>query len=347
MRGQTVEQLGAILVARQYAVVEPECNGGGYGRTYHAVDVALRKLAALDPSANVAVEIEVVFARHVDIEPRGYDLAPVVYRTPVGHDQTAEAELAAQKVVDDIFALAAPFAVETVICRHDRSRTGLDAGHKRRGIYFVYRPLVHDRVGASAIPFGVVGQKVFQAGERACRLHALDIPFDHACGKIGIFAQILEVARALRIAINVHAGTQQHLDARRPALLAHGTGIFVCHFGRECRRQHYRRRKGRRPVDLTDHGRVWQIEIQPQTLCGIRSKYVRHSLVGYAGQEKLVVAAHHGYLLVESKPRRKRVGATIGFVPSHALLRMQRHDSRRENRQQRNDSDFHFENNLG
>ena len=66
----------------------------------------------------------------------------------------------------------------------------------------------------------IVKRKVLDAGSHAVLLHAADVRHNHRSRQTGVFAHILEVSPVERRAVDIHAGSEQHLFVAIKCFLA-------------------------------------------------------------------------------------------------------------------------------
>ena len=105
-----------------------------------------------------------------------------------------------------------PHAVDLVVAGHDGERLSfLDRDFKSFQVDFAQRTLADLRIVAVAEALLVVAGKVLDAGRPAGGLHAAHHGRRHFARQIRIFGEILEVAAAERVAVNIHARPQQHM----------------------------------------------------------------------------------------------------------------------------------------
>ena len=314
MRREFLQQGGNVLLP----VVKSEGDARGDVGADHFLNVLFGDAALLEQRAHLAEEL--LAARHLDVLAALDHLLRVVHRRPVAHHAAPESQLAAQDAPDQVGVLPGPLAVEAVVGGHHVTHASVDAGLERRQVEFVQRPFVDDRVRAAAVKFRLVADEVFQTRHGSRRLHALHILGDHRRGEQRIFAHVFEVASVLRVAVDVHARTQQDFDASGAALFAHGFGITIGQRRVEGRCEGDRARKGRRTLQLADHRRVGQVVAHVHALRGVGEIDVGHAFLGHAVEEERGVAAHERDLLVEGQLCDPGVGLPVGLVPRYDLL---------------------------
>lgn len=296
MFGKFRQQFGFVLFVA-LAVVQPEPDAGGDQRTDHRVDVGFGDFALRQQL--LCRDILFPAARHLDVLTRKNQLLHVVDRIPVGHDQSFESEFAAQQVGNDLFALTRPLAVDAVVRGHYAGDACGDAGFEAGQVDLTHRAFVENRVRTAAVEFRVVGQEVFQAGGRAGTLHSLHVVLGDARREKRILAEILEIAAALRIAVDVQSGAEQYLDAARTALLADGSGVIVGQRRIERGGQHDRAWEGGGLFELPNHRGVGQVVAHVHALRSVRKVDVGDAEAFDAVEEEAAVTPRHRDFFVE------------------------------------------------
>ena len=146
----------------------------------------------------------------------GHGVAAAV---PVGHHQALETPFLAQQRGQQIVAFGGVRAVHEVVARHHRP--GLRLLHrelKPLQVDFAQGPLAHRRVQLHAVEFLVVHGEVLDAGAHALAFYPVHEGGGHVAGHQRVFGIVLEVAPTQRVAVDVHARGQQHVDAKGPHL---------------------------------------------------------------------------------------------------------------------------------
>ena len=132
-----------------------------------------------------------------------------------------------------------------VVGTHDGPGPALLHGRLECGkIDFIKRTIVDDHVGRMPVDLLIVQCIMLDAGGHAVPLHALHVRHDHPGRQIGVLAHILEIPAVERRAIDIHAGTQQHVFLAIARLLADRTAVEFRHFGIPGSGQTRQRRKG-------------------------------------------------------------------------------------------------------
>ena len=106
---------------------------------------------------------------------------------------------------------------------------GLAHGDLESGqIELAHGALVHHGVGCLAAQLLAVHGEMLGGGGHALGLDAFDQACSHMTGHLGILGIVFKVSAAQGVALDVHARTQNHVDAQAPGLatqrLAHGLG---------------------------------------------------------------------------------------------------------------------------
>ena len=162
-------------------------------------------------------------AGHFQIKARLQRSDAVVHRAPVGHHQTVEAPFGTEHVGEQPLVLAAEDAVDLVVGAHDGGGLRLfDDVLERLEIQLPHGLFRGDGVAHEAVVLAVVQREVLERHAHALRLDALHLGGAHDACKQRVLAEILKVPPAERIALDVHTGAQQHVDAVVPALLGNG-----------------------------------------------------------------------------------------------------------------------------
>jgi hypothetical protein len=111
-------------------------------------------------------------------------------------------------------ALGHRVPVDAVVRGHHRPRAALvDDRVEGREIELAQRPLVHPRIERHALGLAVVGDEVLDRRADAAGLHAACVRDPDASGEERVLAEALEVAAAVRRAVQVHGRGEQHVGA--------------------------------------------------------------------------------------------------------------------------------------
>ena len=214
---------------------------------------------------------------HFQVKPRLYALNAVVRGVPVAYHNSLESPFVAQNIGKKTLVVGSVFAVHAVVRTHYRPRLGFlhrafECGH----IYLAQGAFVHDRVYGHAARFLVVCAKMLYGNAHVMLLHAADVAYAHTRRKIGVFAQIFEIASAKRRTLDIHAGTQDNRNVLVEAL----NGYLFTHLSRNgnvpraCKS--YGGGKRRRGIRFV-HRLVVVLHLQSETV-----GTVRHTHGGYA-----------------------------------------------------------------
>ena len=147
-------------------------------------------------------------------------------RPPVGHEGAGPAPLAAQDGGVEVVVVVVPEAVDLVVAAHDVvGLADLHADFERPQVDFAEGAFGAARIVGVAVGLLVVQREVLRHGGSAGLLDALRHGRRHKPGEERVFGVILEVAAAERIAVNVHAGAEDAVDAAhfhlQPDLIIH------------------------------------------------------------------------------------------------------------------------------
>ena len=122
-------------------------------------------------------------------------------------------------------------AVDAVVGAHDGPWLGgFDDVFECREVDFAQRTL--GDVGADAQPVGLlaVGGEMLERSAHALGLHACDDADCLMAGQIRVFGPVFEAAAAKRVALDVHAGTENYGNLLLNAFFGHGFADLVDEF---------------------------------------------------------------------------------------------------------------------
>ncbi len=195
------------------------------------VDHGLAHFARLDGGAELLLVEELAAARHFQVQARVRRIRDGVGRAPIRYDKPLEPAFALQEIGKQPGVLAAPLAPDLVVRPHDGPRIGLRHRRlERREIDLAQGALVDVHVDRAAIPFLVVAGVMLDRGSDSPALDSLHVRDGHAAGEMRILAEALEIAAAERRAVNVDAGTEKNVPARRARLVAQRLADLVHEF---------------------------------------------------------------------------------------------------------------------
>ena len=163
-----------------------------------AVEDLLVDVATPDGLGQVMPQ-EARWPRHLQVQPSRGVGDRVVSGMPVGHQNAVPAPLLAQHAGDEGRIVGALDAVEAVVGRHHRPRSGHGHGFEREQVDLAQRPLVDDAVDRGPMVLGVICHEMLGAGGDALRLHARHVR-DPELG---------DEQRVLRVALEVTAGERR------------------------------------------------------------------------------------------------------------------------------------------
>ena len=158
---------------------------------------------------------------------------------PVGHHDAVEAPLVTQDGGEELVVLLGVDAVDFVVRAHDGPGVGLADGD----LEALQVELAEDAgadagVVAHTVDLLVVGGEMLDGYAHAVALDAAHVGCGHLAGEEGILGEVLEVTAAEGVAVQVLAGSQEHVGAVFLHLLAHGGGELLYEFGVPGRCQH-------------------------------------------------------------------------------------------------------------
>ena len=167
-------------------------------------------------------------ARHQQVVAcleHGYGVGPSV---PVAHHHPVEAPVAAKPVFEKPLAFRRHGAVDAVVGRHySPGLAFLDGYLEGLQVDLFHCPFAHARIVAGAVGLLVVEGEVLDRHADAVALQAADFCSAHFACQQRIFAQILEVAAAERVAHYVGCGREQHVGAVMQCLIAYCGSHFL------------------------------------------------------------------------------------------------------------------------
>ena len=190
---------------------------------YVAVQVGLCKGTVLD-GFDYALDLVGHAGLHevVACVYRGYG---ALFVAPVGHDYAAEAPLVTQDGGEQALALLCKLAVDLVVGTHDGPGVRLlDGDLEALEGDFAQGPGVHAAVVVHAVDFLVVGCVMLDAHANAVALDAAYVCGGHLSAEERIFGEVLEVAAAQGVAVDVHTRGEEHVGAIFKHLVAHCGG---------------------------------------------------------------------------------------------------------------------------
>ena len=194
----------------------------------HAVE-----LCRLDAAVTCGVNDLVVGVawRHFEVEARVEGGHAVVVGAPVAHDDALEAPFVAQHVGEQPVILGGMYAIDAVVCAHDGPRLGfLDDVFECREVDFAQRTLRDVGADAQTVGLLVVGGEMLERSAHALGLHACDNANGLMACQIRVFGPVFEAAAAKRVALDVHARTEDYGDLLLNALFGHGFADLVDEF---------------------------------------------------------------------------------------------------------------------
>ncbi len=213
-----------------------------------------------------------------------------VAAAPVGDNQAFIAPFAQQDVPQQFRVLRGISSVEVVVRSHDRPGFAFPEGDfEILQIQLPQRPHAHARVVAEPVDFLVVGRKVLDRCAHALALDAAHIGRRHFARQHGILREILEIAAAEGVAVQVLAGSQQHVHPVFAHLIADGRAHFLYQCGVPGGRQERADGEGRAVI-----GAVLTLAVVGDAQAG-RSvgKYHGRNAQAGDGEGESAAAGHH------------------------------------------------------
>jgi hypothetical protein len=161
--------------------------------------------------------------RHLQIQASAQRRDPVVHGAPVGNDHAVEAPLLAQHVGEQPPVLRGVLAVDLVVGAHHQPRPGRgDDVLERREVDLPQGPLVGVRADPHPVGFLVVRGEVLHAAADLLRLQPVDHRRGEPAGQVRVFGEVLEVAPAQRVPLDVESRAEDRRDVLGPRLRAEG-----------------------------------------------------------------------------------------------------------------------------
>ncbi len=155
----------------------------------------------------------------------------VVLEAPVRNDNALVAPFVAEDACQELVILLGVQAVKLVVGAHDRPGTAFLHGNLEvLEVNFPEGAAAHQGVVLCPVGLLVVGRKVFGRCAHAVTLDAPDIGGGHLPAQQRVFREVLEVAAAQRVAMDVHAGSQQHVHTVFQRFIAQYGGGFLHQF---------------------------------------------------------------------------------------------------------------------
>ncbi len=236
----------------------------------------------LEPSREIDAVVELLPRLLIEASVGGFRRR--MHGAPVAHHPAGIAPVVLQHIGQQMSVLAHPVAVDLVVGAHDRARpTALDGDLEGEQVAHTQRRFVDPRVEDCPPAFLGIQDVMLHRRNDAVRLNAGDMGSGHDTGEEWVLAEIFEVPAVPRIARQVDAAGQKHVEALGTRLRADhlaaraGDGRIERRGGRQARRQrrgdvalalldligdaersialpHHRNAELRQPVDVTSRG---------------------------------------------------------------------------------------------
>ena len=198
------------------------------------VHITFRQAAVLDGGGDPVLHISAA-ARHAQVAPGVHGLDAVTQRAPVGDNQAFKAPVTAQYIGQQPMVVAGVDIVDARVAAHNGFGLGsLDHSLKCRQVQLAQGALIHLTVAVEPLVLLIVGGKMLEAGACAGALCALHPCRAHRARNAGILGEILKVAPAQRVALDVDAGSQHHIHAVGKSFLTDGLSLGFQQLGVPC-----------------------------------------------------------------------------------------------------------------
>ena len=206
----------------------------------HVVQPRLGDTALCHRLSQRRAEIDrlVEFLARFLVEPRIGRLHGRMHRAPIAHHPAGIVPVALQHIGQQVLVLARPVAVDLVVRAHDRSGMPLfDRDLKGEQVAHAQRRLADPRIDHHAAGFLRVEREMLDRRNDVVRLDPGDMRAAQRAREQRILAQIFEVATVPRIARQIDAARQQHVEPLVPRLRPDHRAARLCDRGIEARRR--------------------------------------------------------------------------------------------------------------
>ena len=162
----------------------------------------------------------------------------VLLGPPVGHHESVESPFSPKDVREDELVLGSEDSVDFVVGRHYGPGMGfLHRDLESLEVDFAESPFGKVCVDTVAVSLLVVDREVLDRCSDSVALDSVDVGGGYLSGQNGILGEIFEVTSAKGIAVDVHCGGEEHVNAVFLHLVAHRAGDFSDKFRIETCRQ--------------------------------------------------------------------------------------------------------------
>ena len=187
-------------------------------------------------------------ARHTQIAPGMHGGHAAAQCAPVGYDHAVKAPVPAQNLGQQPGIIAGMYIVDARIAAHDGfGLCGLDDRFKRGQVQLAHRAFVNLAVAVEALVLLIVGGKVLETCACTALLRTLHPCRAHGARNVGVLGEILEIAPAQRVALDVDAGAKHDVNTVGKSLLADGFALGLQQLGiPRCTARHGGGKAGRR-----------------------------------------------------------------------------------------------------
>ena len=238
--------MGVPVKGTAFGAVLPFQRQGDHPRSA-GVHIGFSQCAAAHSFGHAVLHVGAA-ARHTQIAPGVHGGHAVAQRAPVGHDHAVKAPVPAQHLGQQPGIIAGMYIVDTRIAAHDGfGMRGLDDRFKRGQVQLAQGALVHLTVAVEALVLLIVGGKVLETCARAALLRTLHPRRAHCARDKRVLGEILEIASAQRVALDVDAGAKHDVHTVGKSLLADGFALGLQQLGiPRCTARHGGGKAGRR-----------------------------------------------------------------------------------------------------
>mmetsp|Transcript_40984 Transcript_40984/g.121537 ORF Transcript_40984/g.121537 Transcript_40984/m.121537 type:complete len:484 (+) Transcript_40984:816-2267(+) len=140
------------------------------------------------------------------------DRLGAVRGVPIGHDEAGEAHSLLQVAVQKIVVLAGVRAVDPVIGAHHSAGPGSERCLERRVVELPRDPVTHHGVHGTSHRLLLVEGEVLHDRHDALALHRTNVGVRELRTEVGVLpGEVLEVPPAVRGAVHIHAGPEDHV----------------------------------------------------------------------------------------------------------------------------------------
>ena len=166
--------------------------------------------------------------RHNKVATCSYTLGMVIISAPVGHNETAEAEIVTENAAHKVLALVSIATVNHIVAGHNGLGAALLDSHLKAGeIYLTHGALINHRIHRHAAKLLGVNRKMLWTCGRTHGLNSLYIGCRHFTRKIRVLGKILKVSTAKGASLYIEAGAENHMYVICSCLRTEGTAKLL------------------------------------------------------------------------------------------------------------------------